>query len=126
MTRQAQKSSVRPTVISDLKYGSTWYISGGNSTTGRLFKDAGAAYVFADLKNSGSVPLPFETVFDKGQHADYWFIKYNQKTEKLIRNWKGNLLLMLVSMRLRIIAFMDAIPIIFLFMKSHLFIPNCC
>lgn len=82
VTRQAQKSSVRPTVISDLKYGSTWYISGGNSTTGRLFKDAGATYVFADLKNSGSVPLPFETVFDKGQHADYWFIKYNQKTEK--------------------------------------------
>lgn len=71
-----------PTVLCDLKYGSTWYISGGNSTTGQLYSDAGAAYVFADLKNSGSVPMAFETVFDKGQEAEYWFIKYNQPKDK--------------------------------------------
>ena len=80
--RQACKEEEKPTVLSDLKYGSAWYISGGNSTTGRLYADAGARYVFADMPNSGSVPMAFETVFDKGQDADYWFIKYNQKTDK--------------------------------------------
>lgn len=85
VSRQARKAAVKPTVISDLKYGSTWYISGGNSTTGRLYADAGATYLFAYLDNSGSVPLAFETVFDKGQYADYWFVKYNQKTDKTYR-----------------------------------------
>lgn len=85
VSREARSSEVKPTVISDLKYGSTWYISGGNSTTGCLYADAGATYVFAYLKNSGSIPLSFETVFDKGQDAAYWFIKYNQKEEKTYR-----------------------------------------
>ena len=32
--------------------------------------------------DSGSVPLAFETVFDKGQNADFWLIKYNQAIDK--------------------------------------------
>ena len=39
-------------------------------------------YVFAELPNSGSVPMAFETVFDKGEHADFWLIKYNQPQDK--------------------------------------------
>ena len=81
----AAQAGKRPTVISDLKYGSTWYVSGGESTTGQLFADAGADYVFAGLKNSGSLPMAFETVFDKGQFAEYWFIKYNQPEDKTYR-----------------------------------------
>ena len=38
--------------------------------------------MFADDEHSGSVPLAFETVFDKGQNADFWLIKYNQAIEK--------------------------------------------
>ena len=67
----AAQATSRPTVLSDLKYGSAWYIAGGQSTTGRLYADAGADYVFAELPNSGSVPMAFETVFDKGEHADF-------------------------------------------------------
>lgn len=81
----AARSEKRPTVISDLKYGSVWYISGGGSTTGKLFADAGADYVFSDVKNSGSVPMAFETVFDKGQLADCWLIKYNHPEDKTYR-----------------------------------------
>lgn len=55
------------------------------STTGQLYADAGARYVFASLPNSGSVPLSFEAVFDQGQDADYWLIKYNQATDKTYR-----------------------------------------
>lgn len=72
----------KPTVISDLKFGSSWYVVGANSTTGRLFADAGADYVFNDEKASGSVPYDPEVVFDRGQGADIWLIKYNQAQPK--------------------------------------------
>ena len=72
----------KPRLLSELKNGSTWYVPGGQSTSGRLYSDAGARYVFADKPQSGSVPLSFETVFDCGQQADLWLIKYNQTTDK--------------------------------------------
>ena len=36
------------------------------------------AYAFADDTHSGSVPLAFETVFDKAGDADVWLVKYNR------------------------------------------------
>lgn len=72
----------KPRLLSELKNGSTWYVPGGKSTSGRLYSDAGARYVFADKPQSGSIPLSFETVFDYGQQADLWLIKYNQTTDK--------------------------------------------
>ena len=74
--------SYAPSVISELKNGSAWYVPGGKSTSARIYADAGANYVFADNEHSGSVPLAFETVFDKGQNADFWLIKYNQAIDK--------------------------------------------
>ena len=74
--------SSAPSVISELKNGSAWYVPGGKSTSARIYADAGANYVFADDEHSGSVPLAFEIVFDKGQNADFWLIKYNQAIDK--------------------------------------------
>ena len=74
--------SYAPSVISELKNGSAWYVPGGKSTSARIYADAGANYVFADDEHSGPVPLAFETVFDKGQNADFWLIKYNQAIDK--------------------------------------------
>ena len=82
LSRLAQNEPDRPTVLGELKNGAAWYVPGGQSTTGQLFEDAGSHYVFASLKQSGSVPLSFETVFNKGEHADFWFIKYNQAIDK--------------------------------------------
>ena len=47
-------------------------------TIGRLFQDACGRYAFADDTHSGSVPLAFETVFDKAGDADVWLVKYNR------------------------------------------------
>ena len=82
LSRLAQNEPDRPTVLGELKNGAAWYVPGGQSTTGQLFEDAGSHYVFASLKQSGSVPLSFETVFNKGEHANFWFIKYNQAIDK--------------------------------------------
>ncbi len=72
----------KPLVVSDLKDGSTWYIPGGQSSVAQLYADAGATYVFAEDGHSGSVPLAFESVFDRGVDADFWLIKYNQPNDK--------------------------------------------
>lgn len=75
LTRDVAK---RPTVISEKKFGSSWYIPAGDSYIAHLFADAGADYLFRELPGAGSIPLSFETVFDRGIQADFWLIKYNQ------------------------------------------------
>ena len=71
----------RPTVISEKKFGSSWYMPAGDSYIAHLYKDAGADYIFKDLPGVGSTPLAFETVLDKAIHADMWLIKYNQAND---------------------------------------------
>ena len=83
----------KPTVVTEKKYGSTWYVAGANSTVGGLLRDAGANYVFNDEPTSGSVPYSPEVVFDRAQQADIWMFKYNQAvditSEQLSMEW-GN------------------------------------
>ena len=78
----ATAQPVKPRLMCEVKSGSAWYVSGGRSTTGKLYADAGADYVFSSYTNAGGVPLSFETVFDKAQDADVWLMKYNHPTDK--------------------------------------------
>ncbi len=68
----------RPTVFTDLMYGSVWYTAGGESFMANMLHDAGANYVWKESKTSGSTPLAFETVLDKAGDANFWLMKYNQ------------------------------------------------
>ena len=74
--------SFAPSVMCDLKTSSTWYTPGGNSTIAKLYSDAGANYIFREDTHSGSLPYPFEVIFEKGQHTDFWLIRYNQPVDK--------------------------------------------
>ncbi len=74
--------SYAPLVMCDLKTSSTWYTPGGNSTIAKLYADAGANYIFQEDTHSGSLPYPFEVIFEKGQQANCWLIRYNQPTDK--------------------------------------------
>mgnify|MGYP002514890273 FL=1 len=78
----ATAQPTKPRLMCEVKSGSAWYVSGGRSTTGKLYADAGADYVFSSYTNAGGVPLSFETVFDKAQDADVWLMKYNHPTDK--------------------------------------------
>ena len=81
LMRKARLSPVKPIVFSELKSTSAWYVPGGRSTMGQIFSDAGGRYAFAYDRHSGSVPLSFETVYDKAGNADAWLFKYNRKTD---------------------------------------------
>lgn len=67
----------RPTILTEKKYGSSWFLPAGDSYMAHLFEDAGGQYLFRDLPGAGSVPLAFESVFERAIHAEIWFIKYN-------------------------------------------------
>ena len=71
----------RPTLFTEKKYGSTWYVPSGKSFMAHLYNDAGADYVFSYLPGSGGTPLSFETVLDKAIHADCWLFNYSRDTE---------------------------------------------
>ena len=77
----ASKTVSRPKVMLDTRNGSAWYAAGGGSTIGRMIADAGAEYIFADNDNSGSVPLSFESVFERAQDADVWLLKNSSKSK---------------------------------------------
>lgn len=81
LKKLAESVPNRPTVISEKKFGSSWYMPAGDSYVAHLYNDAGADYLFKDLPGAGSTPLAFETVLDQAIHADMWLIKYNQTKE---------------------------------------------
>ena len=76
-TQRLAQAMHKPKVITERRTGQVWYIPGGNSYVATLLHDAGASYPWSDNDKTGSIPLSFENVFEKGQDADYWIIKYH-------------------------------------------------
>ena len=72
----------RPKLMCELKSTSAWYVPGGKSTMGQMYKTAGADYLFSDYDVNGSVPLSAEIVLDKAVDADIWLLKYNSALDK--------------------------------------------
>ena len=77
--------SMRPSVITERRTGSVWYMPGGKSYMARLLWDAGANYLWSDNENTGSIPLSFESVLERGQSADFWLIKYHAEHDMTYR-----------------------------------------
>jgi iron complex transport system substrate-binding protein len=72
VAKLAQKARTRPSVFSDVKYGDTWFMPGGQSYAANLLKDANTNYLWADIEKRGSIPFSFETVYVKALNADFW------------------------------------------------------
>ena len=59
-------------ILSGGSFRGTWYVPSGATYMGRLFKDAGASYAYADDRTNGSVPLSIEQVLQHFRDADVW------------------------------------------------------
>lgn len=71
------KTSIHPSVFTDLRYQGKWNMPGGKSFMANMLADAGASYTWSDDESGTYMPLAFESVLDKAGEADYWIIKYN-------------------------------------------------
>lgn len=67
-----QQVSQRPTVISGILYGDSWFLPGGQNYAAQLLKDAGCNYLWRDDPSQGFLQLSFESVFEKAHDADLW------------------------------------------------------
>jgi len=67
-----QKTSEKPTVLSGAMYQDQWYVPQGESWVSLFLKDAKSNYLWRESKGFGSLSLPFEKVFEKGQNAEFW------------------------------------------------------
>jgi iron complex transport system substrate-binding protein len=53
-------------------YKDVWYLPNGASAEAQFLNDANANYLWSDTKDTGSIALSFETVFDKAKTIDLW------------------------------------------------------
>lgn len=73
--QKVQNIKRRPTLLTEKKYGQTWFLPGGNSYMANFYKDAGYDYLWKEDKSSGSIAVDIENVYLKGIKADFWIIK---------------------------------------------------
>ena len=91
LSRRASQSKVTRSVLPDRKVGPVWYLPGGESSVGLLYKDAHGVYAYAKDKHSGSLSMPFETVLDKFGQSDFWILSYRGdfNRAKLLAEFQG-------------------------------------
>lgn len=68
----ASKSTNRPTIMSGIVYGDTWFLPGGQNYASRLLQDAGCQYLWEADSSNGYLELSFEAVYEKAHQADLW------------------------------------------------------
>ena len=68
----ALKNPNPPTILSGSMFKDIWNVPAGDSYIANFFKDANLNYLWKDTQGTGSLPLNFESVLDKGQQADFW------------------------------------------------------
>lgn len=77
-----KEEAKKPTVLTEIKYGDTWYVPSGISYMASLIADAGGDYFWKDDQKTGSTPLSFETVYAKAKDCDVWINTYNLNSKK--------------------------------------------
>lgn len=68
----AKDATTRPTILSGVLFKDVWNLPAGESFVAQFLKDANTDYLWADTKGKGSLSLSFESIYDKGQPAEFW------------------------------------------------------
>lgn len=72
LTGIAERAKEKPTVLSGVVYGDTWFLPGGQNWSAAFFENAGGEYIWGKDTTSGWLELAFEAVYEKAYDADYW------------------------------------------------------
>jgi iron complex transport system substrate-binding protein len=68
----AKKAPYKPTVLSGAMYQDQWFVPQGESWMALFLKESQSNYLWANTKGTGSLTLPFETILEKAQKAEFW------------------------------------------------------
>jgi iron complex transport system substrate-binding protein len=68
----ASKAPGRPAVLVNAPFRGQWWVPGGGSFVARFIRDAGGAYLWADVDGGGSRAFDIEAVYDRALNADVW------------------------------------------------------
>lgn len=68
----ADRVETKPTVLSGIVYGGTWFLPGGQNYASRILRDAGCAYLWEENTSNGYLELSFESVYQKAHDAELW------------------------------------------------------
>ncbi|MGY8909139.1 MAG: ABC transporter substrate-binding protein [Flavobacteriales bacterium] len=84
----ALKSTKKPTILSGaIMSKDIWNLPAGESFVAQFLMDANLDYLWKNTEGKGSLSLSFESVFDKGQNADYWITPgYFSSKEQLLNS----------------------------------------
>lgn len=84
----AKKATSTPTVLAGDMFEDKWYLPKGSSWGSILITEANAHYLWKESVGTGSLCLSFETVFEKGQNADFWITsgQFNNLNQMLQSN----------------------------------------
>lgn len=77
----AANVKARPKLLVDMLNGNTWYMAGGRSIYGQLYRDCGADYSVASPDVSGSEAMSLEKVMTTAMDADIWIVKYGRSSD---------------------------------------------
>ena len=86
LQKQLDTLKTRPTVMAGVIYQDVWYLPGGGSYLGQLFKDAKADYLWKDTEITGSISSSAEQVLLKAQNADFWFAPAHYTSYPQLKN----------------------------------------
>jgi iron complex transport system substrate-binding protein len=78
----AKNATKKPTVLSGVMFKDSWNLPAGDSFVAQFLKDANTNYLWSDTKGKGSLSLNFETVYEKGQNAEFWIAPGHYKSLK--------------------------------------------
>lgn len=77
----ASQTASRPKVLTDMMYGSVWFVPGRKSGMARFITDAGGRNIFDTHDSEGTASLSAEKVLVEAGDADIWIIRYFQDRE---------------------------------------------
>lgn len=72
MQKLASEVEERPSILSGVVYGDTWFLPGGNNWAATFYRNAGGEYLWDADTTSGWLELSFEVVYEKAHNADVW------------------------------------------------------
>ncbi len=67
-----KKAKQKPSVLSGAMYQDQWFVPQGESWMALFLKEAQSNYLWANTTGTGSLTLPFETILEKAQKAEFW------------------------------------------------------